>query len=200
MTGMPPDVAVLSPRRQELVDAAVRVVARSGLRGLTHRAVDAEAGLPEGSASAYLRTRLALLTALVEHVARQLQTDVAATAVDLEREIEPEAVTDCVVRLLVRWVEHPDLMVVSAELMLEAMRQPELMATYRPWRDGLVALVEATIRAHGRDESQARAGAVVAALEGVLTAALLQPEAERAAYLRRTGTMVLAALAAYGPA
>ena len=44
---------------------------RGGLRGLTHRAVDAEAGLPEGSCSAYMRTRVALLTAAhrVRHLA-----------------------------------------------------------------------------------------------------------------------------------
>lgn len=200
MTGMPTIDAELSPRRRQLVLAATRVVARSGLRGLTHRAVDAEAGLPEGSASAYLRTRLALLTALVEHVSRTLQADVAATTADLVDRDEPAAVTECVVRLLVRWTEHPELMIVRAELMLEAMRQPELMAAYRPWRDGLVELVEASIRAHGRDEPEARARAVVAAIEGVLTSSLLQPEAERPAYLRRTSTMVLASLAAYEPA
>ncbi len=199
MTRMPPADAELSPRRQQLVDAAIRVVARGGLRGLTHRAVDAEAGLPEGSASAYLRTRLALLTALVEHVSRTLQADLAATTAHLADDAQPADVNACVVNLLVRWTEQPELMVVRAELMLEAMRQPELMAAYRPWRDGLVALVEATIRAHGRDDPEGRARAVVAALEGVLTSSLLQPEAERPAYLRRTGSMVLASLAAYEP-
>ncbi len=39
-------------RQERLLTGAVHVVARSGLRGLTHRAVDAEAGLPEGSCSA----------------------------------------------------------------------------------------------------------------------------------------------------
>jgi DNA-binding transcriptional regulator YbjK len=199
MTRMPPTEVELSPRRRQLVEAAIAVVARSGLRGLTHRAVDAEAGLPEGTASAYLRTRLALLTALVEHVSRTLMTDVAGTTEGLADDADATDVTTCVVDLLVRWADHPELMVVSAELMLEAMRQPELMAAYRPWRDGLSALVEASIRAHGRDEPEARARAVVAALEGVITSSLLHPEAERPAYLRRTGTMVLASLAAYEP-
>ena len=59
-----------SPRQEQLLSAGVRVVAHSGLRGLTHRAVDAEAGLPQGSCSAYMRTRLALLTRLTD---RELQ-------------------------------------------------------------------------------------------------------------------------------
>jgi len=68
----------LSPRRRELLDAAVTVAARDGLRGLTHRAVDRQAGLPEGSCSAYLRTRAALQEALAEYVAAQLTRELIA--------------------------------------------------------------------------------------------------------------------------
>ena len=35
-------------RQAALSDAGLRLVARDGLRGLTHRAVDAEAGVPLG--------------------------------------------------------------------------------------------------------------------------------------------------------
>src|SRR4249919_1710146 len=66
----------LSPRMRQLLDAALVVVSDAGLRGLTHRAVDREAGLPEGSCSAYLRTRHALTTALGEYVAEHLAADV----------------------------------------------------------------------------------------------------------------------------
>ena len=41
------------------------VLARDGLRGLTHRAVDTEAGLPHGSTSNCFRSRTALLEAIV---------------------------------------------------------------------------------------------------------------------------------------
>ncbi|MCB0908546.1 MAG: TetR family transcriptional regulator, partial [Nocardioidaceae bacterium] len=61
-----------TPRRRQLLDAAQAVIADEGLKGLTHRAVDRRAGLPEGSCSAYLRTRQALQAALAAHVAEQL--------------------------------------------------------------------------------------------------------------------------------
>ena len=73
----------LSPRRRQLVEAALHVVAEHGLRGLTHRAVDRRAGLPEGSCSAYLRTRRALQGALTEHVAGTLAADVDLLTEDL---------------------------------------------------------------------------------------------------------------------
>ena len=63
---MTPPATPRAGRRAELLEAAVDVVAEAGLRGLTHRAVDARAGLPEGTCSAYLRSRSALLVALTK--------------------------------------------------------------------------------------------------------------------------------------
>ena len=59
----------MSDRRQQIAEAALRVVAGGGLRALTHRAVDAEAGVPVGSASNCFRTREALVTAVADRLA-----------------------------------------------------------------------------------------------------------------------------------
>src|SRR5262244_257293 len=67
-------------RRADIADAAIRTLARDGMRGLTHRAVDRTAGLPEGSASYYFRTRRALLQATVERLAELTSTDMLASA------------------------------------------------------------------------------------------------------------------------
>lgn len=56
----------MTDRRTVLADAAIEVVGRAGLRGLTHRAVDAEAGLPIGSTSNVYPTRDALLGGVVD--------------------------------------------------------------------------------------------------------------------------------------
>ena len=75
----------LTPRRRELIEAALHVVADEGLRGLTHRAVDRRAELPEGSCSAYFRTRRALQTALTEYVVGTLAADVSGARRGAER-------------------------------------------------------------------------------------------------------------------
>ena len=59
----------MSSRREDLLDAAIVVLGRTGMHGLTHRAVDTAAGLPPGSASNLFRTRDALLTAVTERFA-----------------------------------------------------------------------------------------------------------------------------------
>ena len=63
-----PKLPLGEDRQDAIADAAIHLVATRGLRGLTHRAVDAEAGLPPGSTSYYLRTRNALLTACVQRM------------------------------------------------------------------------------------------------------------------------------------
>jgi len=188
-------------RRLVLVEAAVAVVARSGLRGLTHRAVDAEAGLPEGTCSGYLRTRLALLTALMQHVGYTLASDLDALSARLaERPGDTAYAAAETTELFVRWLDRPDLMVVRTELSLEAMRQPELIEAFRPWREALLEVVAGIVAPYGHADPQRRAEAVLASLEGVLTHALLRDPAERVAYVGETVRFIVSALSEYAAA
>ncbi|MBL0781565.1 TetR family transcriptional regulator, partial [Streptomyces albidoflavus] len=63
----PPD----GGRADRIADAALALLAERGLRGLTHRAVDEAAGLPQGSTSNHARTRLALLRTVVRRQAER---------------------------------------------------------------------------------------------------------------------------------
>ncbi len=61
----------MSDRRNDLLDAAIAVLGTGGVRAVTHRAVDAQAGLPAGSTSNYFRTRDALFAAVVERFVKR---------------------------------------------------------------------------------------------------------------------------------
>ncbi|MBA4101971.1 MAG: TetR family transcriptional regulator, partial [Arthrobacter sp.] len=68
-------------RRTHLLDAALAVVADKGMKGLTHRAVDAAAQVAEGTTSNYFRNRTALVEAVLdrlEHLDTQLLRDQGA--------------------------------------------------------------------------------------------------------------------------
>lgn len=67
-------------RRRLIADAAIALISRDGIRALTHRAVDAEAGLPTGSTSSYVRTRSALLELVVDHLELRAIADTGAVA------------------------------------------------------------------------------------------------------------------------
>ena len=108
-------------RRAAIADAAIHLVATRGLRGLTHRAVDTEAGLPPGSTSYYLRTRDALLTACVT---RMLERDLAAQPPQDTSSSPTELMSTMVVQLTHHRSEDQ---LARYELSLEASRRPELL-------------------------------------------------------------------------
>ncbi|MFJ8659407.1 TetR/AcrR family transcriptional regulator [Streptomyces sp. NPDC093795] len=66
-----PEVPAAS-RAERIGDAALDLLVERGMRGLTHRAVDERAGLPQGSTSNHARTRQALLETAVR---RQVQLE-----------------------------------------------------------------------------------------------------------------------------
>jgi DNA-binding transcriptional regulator YbjK len=177
-------MAELSPRRQQLMAAATRVTADQGLRGLTHRAVDREAGLSEGSCSAYYRTRQALQLGLAEHVAGTLTEDVVALAAELQDcGPQEEQKTELTSQLILRWVRERHLLLARLELGLASARDPELAALMAEWRHRLVGVVASIIEARGHQEAEERAEILVAALDGVLLAALVRPARGRRAYV-----------------
>src|SRR5262249_22157954 len=51
-----------------MTDAAIDLLATSGIHGLTHRAVEKAAGLPAGTAANYFRSREALLMATAQRI------------------------------------------------------------------------------------------------------------------------------------
>lgn len=183
-----------SPRMQQLLEAAVAVLGEHGLRGLTHRAVDVRAGLPQGSCSAYLRTRSALLEAVAAHVARRLTHDIAALTDRLADRPGDEAAARETTRLFLDWLAEPDLVVARLELSLESSRRPELARCFESWRAQLEAVVLRAITRSGHERSLAHAQTVTASLEGVLLRALLTPEPERRGYVERTVRLLLGAL------
>jgi len=62
----------VSDRRTLILDSAIDLLGSSGVRALTHRAVDTRAGLPAGSTSNNFRTKDALMAGVVERfVARE---------------------------------------------------------------------------------------------------------------------------------
>ncbi|MEV5339889.1 TetR/AcrR family transcriptional regulator [Streptomyces sp. NPDC052676] len=134
--------------RADLVaDTALALLAERGMRGLTHRAVDEAAGLPQGSTSNVARTRQALLELAVRRHA-----DREARILGLHEMPDPRGGLDSVVDGLSLAVhrsltDHRDLLVARYELALEATRRPELRAFYDAtgarFREQLAVLVTA---------------------------------------------------------
>ncbi|MFJ9809680.1 TetR/AcrR family transcriptional regulator [Streptomyces sp. NPDC101158] len=125
-----PAADVPLPRADRIGDAALDLLVERGMRGLTHRAVDERAGLPQGSTSNHARTRQALLETAVR---RQVQHEAAVLAPHElpAADAGPEALTDALALALHRYLtDHRALLVSRYELALEATRRPELRAFF----------------------------------------------------------------------
>ncbi|MGW0516106.1 TetR/AcrR family transcriptional regulator [Crossiella sp. NPDC003009] len=111
-------------RREAIADAAIEVLAEAGSRGLTHRAVDAKAGLAAGSTSYYFRTRLALLEAAQARLNERHLAVMTALA-----EARPRSAFELaqMITMHMRAVQaDPTLVIATMELTMEAVRRPEL--------------------------------------------------------------------------
>jgi DNA-binding transcriptional regulator YbjK len=115
----------MTTRRELLCDTAIQILAVEGGRGLTHRAIDREAGVPLGTTKNYFRTREAILEAAAHRM-----TTLHRAAVDRLREttptdISPTDVAELYPALLRRAVaDDPTQMLAMVELYLEAVRRP----------------------------------------------------------------------------
>ena len=186
---MTKQVPLGADRRDAIADAAIHLVATRGLRGLTHRAVDAEAGLPPGSTSYYLRTRNALLTACVN---RMLTRDVSGMPAGTQAE-PVELLVGMTVGLA---QDRPDDLVARYELSLEASRQPELRKAINEGGRELRAMLAQLLEGLGVPDASAAAWPVAAMMDGLLydrvagAGATLSPEAFEAAVRRSVMALI----------
>jgi DNA-binding transcriptional regulator YbjK len=119
-------------RRRALTDAAIDLLAASGVHGVSHRAVDQAAGLPPGTASNYFPSREALLVAAAHRVVELHHTDTdELTAHDNSAETRPAGLADTMVDLLTASLLTAATTLRTRyqaiyELQLEAVRRPAL--------------------------------------------------------------------------
>ncbi|TYB44753.1 TetR/AcrR family transcriptional regulator [Actinomadura chibensis] len=132
-------------RRTALVDAAIEVLAREGARGLTFRAVDAEAGVPVGTASNYFANRDDLLTQAGGRIYERLQPDARALAGMAAGPRDPAKVVEVLRETVGRISEFRTGYLALLELRLEATRRPDLRAVLT---ERVRADVEANVAQH----------------------------------------------------
>ncbi|GAA0525943.1 TetR family transcriptional regulator [Saccharopolyspora subtropica] len=113
-------------RRTALVNAAIEVLARDGARGLTFRAVDAEAGVPKGTASNYFANRDDLLNQVGAHIHERLSLDPAG--VDPAQPPSRDLLAELMRALYHHISADRTGWLALLELRLEATRRPELRA------------------------------------------------------------------------
>ncbi|CAL9583714.1 TetR/AcrR family transcriptional regulator [Streptomyces sp. enrichment culture] len=162
-------------RRRRIIDAAIRVVGRSGIAGLSHRSVAAEADVPLGSTTYHFKTLDELMVAAL----RQANEGFAAVLAARGGPEDPR--TDLAAELAAlmgAWLAGDRTGVeLEYELYLAALRRPALRPVAAEWCDAVVEQLS------GRTDP-VTARALVALMDGILLQALLTGTPYDEAYAR----------------
>jgi len=171
-------------RPQRIVDAAIRVVARDGIAGLSHRRVAAEADVPLGSTTYHFASRDDLLEVALRQVTKEWLAEVDRW----EQSVDPAVpLADELLRLVEESLfgdrKRAEL---EYELYLAALNHAALQPLAAECLDSLTA----TLRRRVADDASARA--LTALLDGLmlqilLTGRPLDRDAMREALARITG-------------
>ncbi|TDD87741.1 TetR family transcriptional regulator [Saccharopolyspora karakumensis] len=147
--------------RHALLEAAVQVVARRGLRNLTYRAVAEQAGVAHGLVVHHFGTRDALLAAALEF---SLANSVGAMSAK-----PGSGDMDALFAGLVDFVgTNPDDQAFQYELILEARRRPEFKQRVERLYDAYREELSTELDAAGIVPDDALVHLVFAALDGVV--------------------------------
>jgi TetR/AcrR family transcriptional regulator, regulator of biofilm formation and stress response len=154
-------------RREQILEAALRVIGRSGREAVTHRAVAEEAGVPLGSTTYYFDSRDDLLAEALEHVAAEAVRRYARLAGELRSVSSPEELADGLLSELIAAAENRTAYIAEYELWLEAGRRPELREAAKSWCDAEQLAVAGALESLGSREPAIDASLVVAAIDGL---------------------------------
>ncbi|MGC9377443.1 TetR/AcrR family transcriptional regulator [Streptomyces sp. MH13] len=151
-------------RRRRIIDAAIRVVGRKGIAGLSHRTVAAEADVPLGSTTYHFATLDELLVAALRQANEGFAKVIAAHPAlsDPDTDLPAE-----LARVLGEWLGGDRTGVeLEYELYLAALRRPALRPVAAEWAEGVAATL-----ASRTDPVTARA--LVALMDGICLQVLL---------------------------
>ncbi|MFJ5528306.1 TetR/AcrR family transcriptional regulator [Streptomyces sp. NPDC093261] len=151
-------------RRQRIVDAAIRVVGKKGLAGLSHRSVAAEADVPLGSTTYHFKTLDELMVAALRQTNEGFATALAESG--LPRAAGSDLAAE-LARALGEWLGGDRTGVeLEYELYLAALRRPALRPVAAEW-------TEETAERLSRRTDPVTARALLALMDGICLQVLL---------------------------
>jgi len=160
-------------RRAALLSAAVRVLDRDGMRGLTYRSVAQEAGVSHGLVRHHFGSRDALIhEAVLDHAERSLQSTRLESGTGRLADLgagTTRMVTDA-----------QNLPGVDYELVLEARRRPELAPAVHALYDRYLEATRHDLARLGLEGDEALVRLVFAALDGLVLQLLVYGRTEDA--------------------
>jgi DNA-binding transcriptional regulator YbjK len=166
-----------SERERPLMEATLRIIGRTGLDGVTHRAVAAEAGMSVGAVTHHFETRDVLVEAALRFALTREVNRLRALALSLQsKAFDVEAWVEALVSWYSRELKtEAETHIACYEAFLAAARsarhRPIVVEWFETWRQS----AELALRAAGSSAPRRHADLFVSALIGILLQQLAVP-------------------------
>lgn len=147
-------------RRRAILDAALRLISKLGVEGVSHRAVAEEAGVPLAATTYYFKS----LDELLEGALRLFVDEEAERLTVLAERLQGKELPPLEIARLFRSELEPD--VAQFELYVEAARRPALREVARRSIEMYATVAAAALRAAGIAEPAINPRAFVALFDG----------------------------------
>lgn len=169
-------------RRQRIIDAAIRVVGKKGIAGLSHRSVAAEADVPLGSTTYHFTTLDELMVAALRQTNEGFAKALAGSGV---LDGSGGELAAGLARVLGEWLggDRPGVEL-EYELYLAALRRPALRPVAAEW-------TEETARRLAAHTDPVTARALLALMDGICLQVLLTGAAYDEEYAREVLARVI---------
>jgi TetR/AcrR family transcriptional regulator, regulator of biofilm formation and stress response len=167
----------VSDRREVVLEATLRVIARSGVDAATHRAVAAEAGVALASTTYHFASKSELVREALELVIERSTATVAAHAEPPGPDDAGQLVERLVDLAAALAADERAPLTAQYELLLEAGRRAELRPLAERWNDAYLGGLAAMTTRAGLARPQLAAEVVSNVIEGALLNQLALPTA-----------------------
>ena len=162
-------------REDRLLDAAIEVLGTRGMRQLTHRAVDAAAGLPIGSTSNRFRTRDSLLIAVLRRILERETAVWTRLAVDI-RSLSVEAIAGAIGQLLQELTGAGRVLSQARRaVFVEAANEPTLRSVIADLQDEIGVWMEPLLGELGTSDPSNDVHHLLALMDGLVINQLTTP-------------------------
>ena len=174
---------VNSERREQITDTALEVLATEGAHGLTHRAVDARAGLPPGTTSNFFNSRQALFLGAGQRLADRHWRYVQSLREKIDGPLNRKELAAILTQVVGGAGELRTLHLARYELFLEGVRDPSLRSALIELRNASLEIAVTLLRAARLPEPNQHVQLLSSLLNGLLfdqltvsSTALIDPE------------------------
>ncbi|MCV7179415.1 TetR/AcrR family transcriptional regulator [Mycolicibacterium sphagni] len=163
-------------RRTEIIDAAIEVMARVGLAGLSMRLVAHQAQIPLGALTYYFDDKSDLIAQAFAQLSDREIDRVVRTAEGLQPSMSPSALADLVADMIIEGFSTPRGAIITRyELVTEASRDERLRPLFEAWYAAMVPALSRLFREIGSHRPELDSRTILAVMAGLEIDNLYRP-------------------------